>query len=137
MFRRLAFLLAPRWLLLYGLVVVSVIAMVLLGKWQLTRAHENHGSMQNYSYVLQWWAFSTFVVFMLVRVMRDAIRHRDRGDDAPDDIELAVEAAAAPVAYRRYQPPQNKAADLDETQQAYNNYLASLATPGEAARDSP
>ncbi|SOD75086.1 DNA-binding transcriptional regulator of glucitol operon [Jatrophihabitans sp. GAS493] len=145
MLRRCAFLLKPRWLMLYALVTVSTIAMVLLGRWQLQRAHERHGDIQNYSYVLQWWAFSTFVVFMLVRVMRDALRERSAsltaadGDDSGGAERLesspAVVNSAEPVAYRRYVPPGRDAQELDSTQLAYNDYLASLATSSEVVKE--
>ncbi|SDJ02047.1 hypothetical protein SAMN05444157_1316 [Frankineae bacterium MT45] len=146
MLRCCAFLLKPRWLMLYALVIVSTIAMVLLGRWQLQRAHERHGDIQNYSYVLQWWAFSTFVVFMLFRVMRDALRERNTelnqvGTDAaaaPAVAAHADESAASPVepiAYRRYVPPAAGTQELDATQLAYNDYLASLATASEAAKE--
>jgi DNA-binding transcriptional regulator of glucitol operon len=135
MVRRFAFLLAPRWLLLYVLVAVSTVAMVLLGRWQLQRAHEHHGNIQNYSYVLQWWAFSTFVVFMLVRVMRDALRERRKLLDPTWAAEPAAVQAEPEVAYRRYTRPVDAPSELDPMQLAYNDYLASLASPGEATKE--
>lgn len=141
MLRRLTFLLSPRWLLLYATVAVAAVAMVLLGRWQLQRAHQRHGDLQNYSYVLQWWAFSMFVVFMLGRVIRDAVRQRSDSathansdsDKSAADLAESVVAQSAPheAGYRRYVPPTSVRAE-DAVQLDYNNYLASL---GGAAED--
>ncbi|MDT4894336.1 MAG: hypothetical protein QOE97_3371 [Pseudonocardiales bacterium] len=115
-------LLRPGWLLLHLVVIAAAVAMVFLGRWQLTVSEHKHFSLQNFGYALQWWVFSLFLVGMWLRVMRDAL-HRD------DPAFQAAEAAAAddqPVAYRRYVMPQT-APVLDREQAAYNDYLARLA----------
>ena len=62
--RRFGFLFGPRWLALHVVVVAACVTMVLLGRWQWHVAHVHHGSIQNYSYAFQWWAFTAFAVFM-------------------------------------------------------------------------
>src|SRR5690242_436908 len=70
--RRFGFLLGPRWLALHIVVVAACVTMVLLGRWQWRVAHVHHGSVQNYSYAFQWWAFTVFAVFMWLRLVHDA-----------------------------------------------------------------
>jgi DNA-binding transcriptional regulator of glucitol operon len=123
--RRVLFLLAPRWLALHVLVIAAGVTMVLLGRWQWHVAHLHHGSVQNYAYAFQWWAFTAFAVFMWVRVVRDALRRR------AGDVEPITESAPAPtepesVAYRRYVMPRNRPDAADPELAAYNAYLAEL-----------
>ena len=73
MVRRFGFLFGPRWLALHVVVVAACVTMVLLGRWQWHVAHVHHGSIQNYSYAFQWWAFTAFAVFMWLRLVHDAI----------------------------------------------------------------
>jgi len=63
-----------------------------------------------------------------VRVVRDAVRREARGP-APSLASQQAEAAAeqaAPVAYRRYVPPQSVEPIGDAVQADYNDYLARL-----------
>jgi DNA-binding transcriptional regulator of glucitol operon len=123
--RRALFLLAPRWLALHVLVVAVGVTMVLLGRWQWHVAHVHHGSVQNYAYAFQWWAFTAFAVFMWVRVMRDALRRA--ADTAPAPPAQPARTEQEPVPYRRYVMPRDRHQPMDPELAAYNAYLAELA----------
>ncbi len=129
--RRALFLLAPRWLALHVLVVAAAVAMVLLGRWQWHVAHVHHGSVQNYAYAFQWWAFTAFAIFMWLRVMRDAVHRRAVEPVTPPEPARAEQQS---VAYRRYVMPRNRPEHTDPELTAYNAYLAELAER-EQARD--
>jgi DNA-binding transcriptional regulator of glucitol operon len=124
--RRFRFALRPGWLALHVLCVGLIVTMVLLGRWQLIVSDEKHFSLQNFGYALQWWAFSCFVAFMWVRLMRDRLR-RDDGQAAESPAAAASESAPT---YRRYVMPSAQAqpaAPSDPALAAYNDYLAKLA----------
>jgi DNA-binding transcriptional regulator of glucitol operon len=122
--RRFRFALRPGWLALHALCVGLIVTMVLLGRWQLIVSDEKHFSLQNFGYALQWWAFSCFVAFMWVRLMRDRLR---RDEDRADEPSAAADTAPT---YRRYVMPSvqaQPAAPTDPALAAYNDYLAKLA----------
>lgn len=105
--------------------VAVTVAMVLLGRWQLTVSNRKHFDVQNFGYALQWWAFSIFVVVMWVRVLRDTAR---RGEQPAEDVEPEADPVAEePVAYRRYVMPTAPQAPVDAEHAAYNDYLSRLA----------
>jgi len=118
--RRARVLLAPRWLALHVLVIAACVTMVLLGRWQWHVAHVHHGSVQNYAYAFQWWAFTVFAAFMWVRVMRDAL-HRQPVKPPPARVALT------PVTYRRYVMRTDRPDTTDPELAAYNAYLAELS----------
>jgi len=118
--RRARVLLAPRWLALHVLVIAACVTMVLLGRWQWHVAHVHHGSVQNYAYAFQWWAFTVFTAFMWVRVMRDAL-HRQPVKPPPARV------APTPVTYRRYVMRTDRPDTTDPELAAYNDYLAELS----------
>jgi hypothetical protein len=124
--RRALLLLAPRWLALHVVVIAAGVTMVLLGRWQWHVAHVHHGSVQNYAYAFQWWAFTAFAGFMWARVMRDALRRRADGAGPLTRPEPAA-SEPPPVAYRRYVMPPNRPEYADPELAAYNAYLAELA----------
>jgi hypothetical protein len=112
-----------------------ILAMVLLGRWQLNVSNKKHFSLQNFGYALQWWAFSLFVFAMWARILLDRGRH-PRATEAGDpyragglpDPEPAT-SPDQPVAYRRYVMPQSgspQAPAADPEHAAYNDYLARL-----------
>lgn len=114
----------PAWLAGHLLVVAGVIAMVLLGHWQLTVSERKHFSLQNFGYALQWWAFSIFAVLLWAKVLRDNAR---ANESTPAPAGAPVND---PVAYRRYVMPQSSDGPpepVDDTHAAYNAYLRSLA----------
>jgi DNA-binding transcriptional regulator of glucitol operon len=125
---------APRWLALHLLVIAMAVTMVLLGRWQWRVAHVKHGALQNYSYAFQWWLFTVFAFLMWARVLRDALRDRPPPELAASD---AQREASAPVAYRRYVPPQVDRLAVDDPERAaYNAYLAGLARADEEGSGS-
>ncbi|WP_375479163.1 hypothetical protein [uncultured Jatrophihabitans sp.] len=132
MSRSLRFALRPGWLTLHVVTVALVVAMALLGRWQLDVSNSKHFSLQNFGYAIQWWLFATFTLGMWARLMRDAAR---RGGAPPPSAEaqrIAGEAervaeGGRPVAYRRYVMPAAQPAAADSVHSAYNDYLARLA----------
>ncbi len=52
MLRRLRNALSPGWLVLHLITVALVVAMVLLGRWQLHVSEAKHFSIQNFGYAL-------------------------------------------------------------------------------------
>ncbi|MEP6600146.1 MAG: hypothetical protein ABJB98_12010 [Actinomycetota bacterium] len=144
MARRLTFALHPRWLALHALVAAACVTMVLLGRWQWQVAQHRHGAVQNYSYALQWWAFTVFALVMWVHVLRDARRADEPqpvgvGDNplpaGVGDKPRPADGAAEPVAYRRYVMPQSTSSgtrSMDPELAAYNDYLRALSDADEA-----
>jgi DNA-binding transcriptional regulator of glucitol operon len=117
-------LLRPRWLLLHVITLTMAVAMIMLGRWQLTVSEHKGFSLQNFGYALQWWLFTAFALGMWVRVVRDATRTSDGAFQA---AESSVKAPTE-VPYRRYVMPQSGSDPvLDPAQAAYNDYLARLA----------
>jgi DNA-binding transcriptional regulator of glucitol operon len=115
-------LLHPKWLLLHLFVIASCYAMVRLGHWQWIVAHRHHGSVQNYSYAFQWWAFSGFAVLMWFRVVRD---WRRRESDEADAVEATAKLADQPARYVGYQAPA-RPVETDSERVRFNAYLAQL-----------
>jgi hypothetical protein len=112
-----------------------IVAMVLLGRWQLAVSNHKHFSLQNFGYALQWWAFSLFVLTMWARILLDRGRHPRatepgeayRAGRVPDPEPAA--SPDRPIAYRRYVMPQSGSAQAPATDPeyaAYNDYLARL-----------
>lgn len=122
-------MLRPRWLALHVLAVALVVAMVLLGRWQLIVSDEKHFNIENFGYALQWWAFSVFTIVMWARIMRDTARR------ASGQSPRSESPGEPPVVYRRYVPPTVPAAPTDPQHAAYNDYLARLAA--EDAKGEP
>ena len=145
MVRRFGFLFGPRWLALHVVVVAACVTMVLLGRWQWHVAHVHHGSIQNYSYAFQWWAFAAFAAFMWLRLAHDAAPRtvaRNVTDEGGAERQVAAATPTAPapseVPYRRYVMPSSAtsppvAADAEHA--AYNAYLARLAAQSLAKDD--
>jgi hypothetical protein len=146
--------LAPRWIGLHVLVWSAVVAMALLGRWQLTVSNSKHFDLQNFSYVLQWWAFSGFVLLFWLRVIRDALRPPNSsggGTDlvvrhgngvAPigpaDLISQERKPGQAPTVYRGYVMPDSTTtparSEGDQYHADYNDYLWRLAMADSAAQ---
>ena len=71
-------LLRPSWLVLHLLVGLALYAMVRLGIWQWGRG-EARGSIRNYSYGLEWWAFVALTLVGWVKFCRDETAPAPRG----------------------------------------------------------
>lgn len=127
------FVARPRWLVGHVLVVAAVIAMVLLGHWQLTVSDRKGFSLQNFGYALQWWAFSIAAIAFWLKILHDHAAGRNPFESADEPAPSASQPAepaapvAEPVAYRRYVPPSAPAIDDAEIAR-YNAYLAALAS---------
>ena len=119
MSRSYSFLWQPRWLLGHLFVLAAVIAMLLLGRWQLGVSNRRHFDLQNSAYAVQWWAFAGFAVFFWFRVLRDQLR-RTSGRPEP-------QVEAPPVLYKAYVRPDIAIDRGDSVNQGYNKYLAQLA----------
>ena len=104
----------PRWLAWHAFALAAVVAMVLLGRWQLGVSNRKGFSLQNSAYAVQWWAFALFGIFLWWRVVRD--HARPPKPPTPEE----------PVAYQVYVRPQVQI-DGDEVNASYNDYLARLA----------
>lgn len=105
-------MLRPSWLVLHVLVALALVAMVRLGIWQWGRG-EATGSLRNYSYGLEWWAFAVLTLGGWVKFCVDEVH-------APPEER---EAAAAPPP--AYVPPVD--AEDDPELAAWNAHLAELA----------
>lgn len=123
--RRYRFALRPGWLALHALCAALIVAMVLLGRWQLRVSNAKHFNIQNFGYALQWWAFSIFVLLMWARVLRDTARRG--GQRAGQAQPEPAPAADTSVTYRRYVMPTAAPVPSDAEHAAYNDYLARLA----------
>jgi DNA-binding transcriptional regulator of glucitol operon len=108
-------LLRPSWLVMHVLVVVALYAMFRLGVWQWGRGHQT-GSIRNYSYGLEWWAF---VVLTLAGWVKFCV---DESRPAESEAAPAAEPAPAAVAVREGPP-----ADEDPDLAAWNARFAELA----------
>jgi len=113
-------LLRPSWVALHVLVAVAAVVMVRLGMWQWGRG-EVTGSLRNYSYGLEWWAFGVLTVVGWWRFCLDEARTPVEAD------EQEPEPVAAHV------PPVVDVSD-DPELAAYNAHLAELARRDAGAR---
>ncbi len=116
-------LLRPAWLVMHVLVAVSLYAMVRLGDWQWDRG-EATGSIRNYSYGLEWWAFAALVLVGWGKFCRDETRV---GVDEPAGEDTPVEPAEAPAGPAE-QPAAVPAEQEDDPElAAWNARFAALA----------
>lgn len=122
MLSRYAFAGRPGWIVLHLFTIAVVVAMVLMGRWQLMVSDEKHFNLRNFGYALQWWAFSVFALLMWLRIMRDQASHLQ--DPMAPEVTSAV-SDDEPVAYRRYVPPTTTEV-VDDVHASYNDYLAGL-----------
>ena len=56
------------------LIWAAAVTMVFLGRWQLHVSDAKHFDLQNFSYVIQWWAFSGCALVFWGKFVRDAWR---------------------------------------------------------------
>ena len=141
-------LLTPRWVALHLAIWAGVVAMVLLGRWQLTVSNRRHFDLQNFGYAMQWWSFSAFAIFFWLRTIRDALRGAPPDRSSSGELVLrrgesgltvagpvtlvapARHAGQAPVVYRGYRMPQSSQEPTrgqgDAFHSAYNDYLWQL-----------
>lgn len=84
-------LLAPTWWLRHLLAVGLMVSFVLLGKWQMTKALSPSGTLTNFAYALQWWAFIGVVGWAWWDLARDEIHPKPPREPLPDDIDYPDE----------------------------------------------
>ncbi len=146
--------LTPGWIAVHLLVAAVVVVMIGLGRWQLRVSDDKHFDLQNFSYTLQWWAFSACALFFWLRVMRDALRepapNEQTGTSAGGQLVLrggevtrlparyqgpaaivSETAGGEPVVYRGYVIPESSSNPHrsygDGYHDAYNDYLWQLS----------
>jgi hypothetical protein len=68
---RWRFLITPRWLAWHVFVILSVLAMLWLGGWQLHRAES--GNSLSWAYTFEWPLFAIFAVYFWVKTVRDEV----------------------------------------------------------------
>ena len=108
-------LLRPSWLLLHVLIALAMYAMFRLGVWQWGRGHAT-GSIRNYSYGLEWWAFTVLTLAGWVKYCIDETGPAPAADTEPAAAELPTLPVAVPVS-----------ADEDPELAAWNARFAELA----------
>ena len=148
--------LTPGWVAMHLFVWSVVVAMVLLGRWQLRVSNSKHFDLQNFGYALQWWAFSAFAVLLWLRMLRDALRGKTadvttsgelvlRGNQTSDIVYTGPanlvsrtdRSGKAPVTYRGYVMPQSATSPAntgDPMHANYNDYLWQLALADSAGQ---
>ncbi len=106
-------LLRPSWLLTHVLVVLALYALLRLGIWQWGRGGQT-GSIRNYSYGLEWWAFLALTVAGWTKFCLD--------ETAPAGAAPAVAPAPPPL-------PVARAVSVEEDPElaAWNARFAELA----------
>jgi hypothetical protein len=111
--------LTPRWLLRHVLLVVAVGTCLGFGRWQLGRAVDRH-SILNWSYTVEWTLFALFCLLTWGWYLRDEARH-------------GIAERVPPPARPAYQPAAQPVSDEEDPElAAYNRYLASLESKGDA-----
>jgi DNA-binding transcriptional regulator of glucitol operon len=141
-------MLRPRWLATHALLLGSAAGMILLGRWQWdvgASGGSGEGSLLNYGYALQWWAFAAFAVFLWSRLIRDqrrriAVAAGRLPASAGPDAQRALAEAPKPTPYRGYVMPQMaQITQSDPDLVVYNAYLGALnpvsGSPGKADSD--
>jgi hypothetical protein len=120
---RWRFLITPRWLGWHVFVILSVLAMLWLGNWQLHRAES--GNSLSWAYTFEWPLFAIFAVVFWVKTIRDEVHPPAQAK--PRDAVAFPGGIPAPLpgAPRAAGGGEEPAQD-DEELAAYNAYLARL-----------
>ncbi|SDX91209.1 DNA-binding transcriptional regulator of glucitol operon [Micromonospora pattaloongensis] len=126
-------LLTPAWIVRHVVAVVLVVAFLLLGWWQISRAAG--GNTLSWAYAVEWPVFAGFVVFVWLR----ELRHTLAGEPSPAaEPDPPTEAGyRRPVRSNRVPAPvPDNGGDAELTE--YNRYLAWLnENPGARPGDYP
>ncbi len=154
-------LLSPRWILVHLLVWVAAITMVELGLWQLRVSDRKHFDLQNFSYVLQWWAFAAFTVAFWLRAMYNVHRPPVAAEPGgalvlrsgsggagvvtqagPAELVAPAHSSGDTAVYRGYVIPQSAQlphrSEGDSHHALYNDYLWQLSlADAVSTRDRP
>jgi len=124
---RVAF--SRRWLGWHVLLLAGLAVLILLGRWQWSRARSAQGTLQNLGYAFEWWLFAGLAVYGWWRELRADVRLARAGLDPSADGDPGASALGLP---RSAAPP--AAEQPDEELEAYNRYLASLNSRYERQR---
>lgn len=81
---------------MHVLVVAALYGMFRLGIWQWGRGHET-GSIRNYSYGLEWWAFVVLTLAGWVKFCVDETHQHPEVEDAPAPVSTELVRVAPPV----------------------------------------
>lgn len=108
-------LLRPSWLILHVLIALTMYAMFRLGVWQWGRGRVT-GSIRNYSYGLEWWAFTVLTLAGWVKYCVDETSPAGAVTPAAAPRDLPVLPVALPTAV-----------DEDPDLAAWNARFAELA----------
>lgn len=151
-------LLKPRWIALHLLVWAAVVTMIELGLWQLRVSESKHFDLQNFSYVLQWWAFAAFTVAFWLRAMYNvrcppvaatpggalvlragsAVASVRRVQAGPADLVAPAHESADTAVYRGYVIPQSAhvphRSEGDSHHASYNDFLWQLSLADAAGK---
>lgn len=143
---------------MHALVWAAVVVMVELGWWQLRVSNRKHFDLQNFSYVLQWWAFAAFTVAFWLRAMYNvrhppvaatpggalvlragsAIESVRRVQAGPADLVAPTHHSADAAVYRGYVIPQSAnvphRSEGDSYHASYNDYLWQLSLADAAGK---
>ncbi|MFG1608872.1 hypothetical protein [Actinoplanes sp. NPDC049265] len=123
-------LLTPAWILRHVVALVLVVAFLVLGWWQYTRAAD--GNALSWGYMFQWPVFAGFVVFLWWREVKLATKPERKPEKLPDSPVTVGRPIRVPSR------PAAEPGDDDPELVAYNDYLAWLnAHPGARPGDYP
>ncbi|MEV6632342.1 hypothetical protein AB0M54_16500 [Actinoplanes sp. NPDC051470] len=127
-------LLTPAWILRHVVALVLIVAFLLLGWWQYTRA--TGGNALSWGYAFQWPVFAGFVAFLWWREVRLATK--PAAEPAPEREKLPDSAVTVGRPVRVPSRPAPDPGADDPELAAYNDYLAWLnAHPGARPGDYP
>lgn len=107
-------LLRPSWLVLHAVAVLGLAVMIYCGFWQWGRGADS-GSVRNYLYGAEWWAFAALSVVGYIKYCLD--------ETAPGRKTVAPVPPARPAP----SAPVTQAYDDDPELAAWNAHLADLA----------
>jgi DNA-binding transcriptional regulator of glucitol operon len=114
----------PAWLLRHAVALTLVVAFLLLGWWQVTRAAG--GNMLSYAYAVEWPLFAGFVVFVWAKEVRRA-RAATGGRAGRSGATASTDAEPPPLRSNRQARVGPGWESDDDRLAAYNRYLAWLA----------
>ena len=120
---RWRFLIKPRWLGWHVFVILSVLAMLWLGNWQLHRAES--GNSLSWAYTFEWPLFAIFAVVFWAKTIRDEV-HPPAPAEPRDAVALPGGIPVPPPGAPRPPGGDEEPGEDDEELAAYNAYLARL-----------
>ena len=123
-----------RWLPRHLLMVVLVITLSLLGRWQWDVAQSARGGLQNFLYAFQWWVMAAMVIYGWWRLLRDTAHPQSRPNPETLKAQPAVVTSDDWFATPAPAATSDEVIDDDDDLAAYNEYLARLNDRAERTR---